>query len=494
MSFRRVKINRRTILRGMGLTGIGIALPSLDAMIDDHGVFHAVGRLKAQTPPKRMVVMHWPTGIYIDKFGGGFFYPSASANIQNALPEAFSGVSAYNVPSFDDLKSDINIVGGLTSSGVAVSVDAVHFNAQNTFTGLPVEGQLNANGQVLYPDGVGGPSFDQVVAQQIGGQTRFRSLVARLYKDLGKDNKLAVNGVWSWQDKRIASQGYSDPRELFNAMFTMSMGPGVDEAAKRKQSMLDFVKGDIDRLNKIVGVRDRATLDQHLTSIRELERQMSFMPVDPMSCGGSTNNYPSNIMDDAQSDVRSQALIQLLVTALSCDMTRVVFYSLGGDAQHEHNCSFIGLNYDNHTISHELGTSDATGIGACKRLAQWKLAQFGRMVRMLKSTNDGTAPILNNTAAVCTSDMSNGNGHWFMNLPVVVAGKVGNMQTGRAMWYACNGNATEEGYKTLQNACTRVPDYANQPISNLWLTMIRAMGATANSFGESTSTLSSLWL
>lgn len=477
---KRIKMNRRTVLRGLGLSGLSIALPPLEAMMNDRELFHAVGRAQEVAPPKRLVVTMFPTGIYHNGYGrGGFFFPDNVGTNWN-LTECLSGVPSYNIPGFDDLRNDINILGGLTNEYVNLPVGGnVHFNGQNILTGLPYVASRNSDGTYNYCVTAAGPSFDQVAAQQIGGMTKYRNLVVRLYSD--RD----TNAIWSWEGVSKPATAYSNPQTLMDEIFQVTDSGELEQVKRRKQSMLDFVKGDIDRWNKMLGVRDRATLDSHLTSIREIERSLNF---GSMTCDSPSLTVGTDIMQDAQADVRSQMLVELIALALKCDLTRVAFYCVGGEAQHTHAAPFIGINLENHLTTHL-----EAGVDAAKRLSQWKVAQFGRLVRALKNATEGSGTVLSNCAAVCTSDMENSHGHWFANLPVIVAGNAGGMQTGRFVWYSCNG-ANIEGRATTKVSCgADLNGHQNVPISNLWLTMLKAVGVNQNSFGESSGTLSGLW-
>ena len=59
----------------------------------------------------------------------------------------------------------------------------------------------------------------------------------------------------------------------------MTQAPAVNpsDIVSRRRSVLDFVKGDLGRLDRVLGSSDRQRLDAHLSGVRELERQLDLV-------------------------------------------------------------------------------------------------------------------------------------------------------------------------------------------------------------------------
>ena len=76
------------------------------------------------------------------------------------------------------------------------------------------------------------------------------------------------------------------------ATSTTQTGPTPEALAAiaRKKSVLDHVIGEIGGLQKRVGSVDRARLDNHLTSLREVERVATMAP--PTTATGATCMAP----------------------------------------------------------------------------------------------------------------------------------------------------------------------------------------------------------
>ena len=110
-------------------------------------------------------------------------------------------------------------------------------------------------------------SLDQFVAERIGTLTRFPSLT------------LAVNGgrSLSWTRTGVAIPPEGQASRVFNQLFLQG-SPAEVEAQVREldtgRSILDAVGEQAKDLQKDVGARDRARLDQYFSSVRDLEHRL----------------------------------------------------------------------------------------------------------------------------------------------------------------------------------------------------------------------------
>src|SRR4030095_7931761 len=109
-------------------------------------------------------------------------------------------------------------------------------------------------------------------------------------------------------------------------------------AAKRrlrqKQSVLDYVVGDLKSLRAGLGAGDRSKLDAHEASLREVERRLgaTLLPEAPRPARCVGMSPPAQGLDVTLED-NAPALVQLmfdfLAMALSCQLTRIVTFQFG---------------------------------------------------------------------------------------------------------------------------------------------------------------------
>lgn len=426
------QLNRRALLRG---AGVAVALPTLEAMLSDRGLLHAVAHAQAQQAPQRLVIFFFPNGLAsLDDWipsttGSGFAVKPAMAPL-----EPFR--DSLNVLSGIDLK-----VGGAGgghewgTSGFATCVD-------------------NS------PTGAGGPSMDQVAAQQLGDATRFRSLV------------VSDNCVPQPYDVNLSYISYSgasnpvppirDPKELFDKLFEgytpMPAGSQPSDLVARRRSVLDFVKSDLGRLNGVLGSGDRQRLDAHLTGVRELERQLDrsasaqaaacALPASPTLDGSKYSEEGENL------------LIDLTALALKCDLTRYASFmvSYGGASN--------GPAPNQHALTHDQNREATVPIVA------GQVAFFARLLSKLSDDTalEGSGTVLDNSLLYLGSELSGGSQHSNDNLPVVLAGKAGGqVVTGRHIAYPSGTLMKRMMLAMLQLGGVPVSEFAgtNQPLEGL---------------------------
>jgi hypothetical protein len=168
-------------------------------------------------------------------------------------------------------------------------------------------------------------------------------------------------------------------------------------------------------------------------------------------------------------------MLDLLVLAFQCDRTRVSTFVLGHTGLYTYY-EWLPAPFNTYSfhddISHGAQVTDpverSRRMDAYVAVSTWNIEQFAYLVRKLKEApeGDGSGSLLDNTVLVCTSEMSYGNGHYTDHLPVIVAGR--------------GGGAVSPG---------RHIEVTEQPIANLYVSMLNAVGVSTASFGNSTGAL-----
>ncbi|MFO0631254.1 MAG: DUF1552 domain-containing protein [Nannocystaceae bacterium] len=449
-------LSRRTLLRG---AGVGIALPVLEAMLDGRGLLHGTARAGGANPA-RMILFHWPQGLPVGwgAVDGGFWYPTSYGSGWTVTP----GLQ----PLADlGLVGDINVIDGLTYRQISNHVGS-HGHSVAYMTGYAALPESPGSAEPTTQ----GPSVDQVAAARIGGATKFRSITTGLY-DQGE-------GWWSWSDAGVRAPLELDPVLLYNRLFSdLELDPDAAlAAAARTKSVLDFVADDIGRLQGQLGSADRSRLDEHLTTIRELEKQLDFTP----SADCSLPPQPGAVAyGDGDCDAYAKLMIDLVVMALRCDLTRVAFVSLG-PSQNYRTFPHLGIPYTYHNICHSGGANGGPDIDAdggdrdalYRDIALWHMQILAYFLDRLRGA-DEASNLLTDAAFVASSEFSSGGLHYEEFVPAIVAGKLGGMATGNVMALPCS---FPEAWQT--------PPWCDQPgpksdvcINDLWTTALRAVGA-----------------
>jgi hypothetical protein len=300
-----------------------------------------------------------------------------------------------------------------------------------------------------------GPTIDQLIADVVGGQTRFRSL------ELGVQR--STNGL-----SHSASDAVNPPEASPAAVFERLFGAGFrapgettapDPRLALRRSVLDAVVGQSRRLRTRLGARDRERLDAHLDGIRAIETQIARLEADPPTLDACMRPAsPTEDFSDVDGRPRMRAIsnvmADLLAMALACDQTRVfsVMYS-----QPVNDVLFLDAPAGHHQLTHDE-PGDQPEVDRIVTAIHEDLAYF---LGALDRVAEGGATLLDHAGVLCTTDVSFGRTHSIENFPIVIAGSM------------CDSLVTGIHHRSAgDNAC------------KVSLTLMRAMGLPAAEFGS----------
>lgn len=422
-----MKLNRRTLLRGtVGGALVTVGLPPLEAFFDSHGVAYADGAI-----PRRFGLYYWGNGIHPER------WTPATIGRDWTPPDQLEPLAA--------LRDELTVVTGM--SVLTGNVIPHGSGPAGILTGSPaiVRGQEYT---------MAGPTVDQVIAQEIGGETRFRSLEVGVRPGPG----LSFNGPDS------VNPPESSPHALFTRVFgggfqAPGSEPRVDPKLRLRRSVLDGVMADSARLKQRLGAGDQRRLDQHLDGVRELEKRLARLEESPASLAACAVppepalDYPAVDGRQPLSDV-SRAIADVLVMALACDQTRVFSSFFSAPIN---NLLFPGASAGHHQLTHDE-PGDQPAVNAIVKQIMVELAYF---LEKLRAVQEGDRTLLDNCVVLCTSDVSFPREHRLDEYPVLLAGTA--------------SGALQKGL--------HVRSTTGDNVSKVILTLLRAMGVRRAEWG-----------
>jgi hypothetical protein len=424
-------VNRRKFLVG---AGAAVALPFLESL--------APRRASAQAAaPKRFLAFYVPNGIHMPAWT-----PSASGASWELTP-----ILAALAP----VKGQLNVITGLANR--PAQPDGAGDHAGGTSGFLTARHALKTEGTDIRL----GISVDQVIAGALAGRTPFPSL--QLGSDGGGSTGNCDSGYACAYTRNISWAGPStplaketSPQAVFDRLFAgRDPGESAESTRRRKQfrlSVLDAVREDARRLSPALGRTDRAKLDEYLTGVRELEQRVQAIDEAP-ACQG--------VRPATSSDFRArvQAMNDLMVTALACDLTRVITFMMGNAGSNRVH-DFLGIRDGHHQLSHHENNPE--NHRQLQAIATWEVEQLAYLLGRMHAVREGERSLLENSLVFFSSEIEDGNAHRHVNLPVVLAGAAGGaFPTGRHVRLA-----------------------REQPIANLFVTILQAMGLAETRFGD----------
>lgn len=440
---------RRAFLRGLGTT---LALPLLDSMVP---AFAAPARSAAK-PTVRLGFVYVPNGIIMDRWtpsaaGTGFEYTPA-------------------MKALEPFRDRINILSGLAQVNGNALGDGAGDHARAGATWLTGVHPKKTGGADIHA----GISADQVAARELGKATQLSSLEIGLEQPQLAGNcdsgySCAYTNTISWRNATTPLPMEVNPRAVFERLF--GDGDTTDPAArltalKEQRSILDYVSGDLDRLESNLGANDRGKLSQYLDAVRDIERRIQRAEEQNATLKVPTMEKPTGIPDDFEEHAR--LMMDMMVIAWQTDMTRVVSFMMAREGSNR-SYRAIGISDGHHSCTHHM--NDPVKIEKTAKINEYHVRTFAYLLDKLSKTPDGEGTLLDHVVMVYGSSISDGNAHTHVNLPLaLVGGAAGQIKGGRHIIYP-----------------------KETPMTNLLLSMLDKTGIPApEKLGDSTGRLNRL--
>ncbi len=429
-------ISRRLLLQS---TGIALGLPLLESMLP----------AAPAAAPRRMICIGVPFGFE---------------------PSAFVPVTAgrgYELPShlapLADFRDDFTIISGLShpnTGGGGHKAEAV------MLTGAPYPDYSHNLKNTI--------SVDQAFATKYRGETRYESLALTTQ---GQSLSVTANGV--------SIPAIGQPSAVFKKLFLAATPAEMDAEMRRideGRSMLDFVGDRAKSLNRQISSADRQRVEEYFESVRDVERQLKMTREwvnrpKPKPIG----TEPKDIADNQQQKAKFQLMIDMIHLALVTDSTRAV------------SLMTFGMHHD---LSHH--GKEPKKLAACRQVEAELIQAFAGLLGKLKHAKEGGSTLLDSTMVMMTSNLRDGNTHWTYNLPVLLAG--GGFRHGQHL--AFNRPYLEEVKQELTppadgrkvNPEKKIPLMGRdqQPLCNLYTSMLQKGGVEIERFGTATGPLEGL--
>jgi hypothetical protein len=426
---RRLTVPRRWFLGGAAAV---VALPFFESLAPREA------RGQAAAAPKRFLGYFAPNGFDMEDFR-----PVGSPGALTLGPM---------MASLEPFKSHLLVLGGL----------------QNTKQDRPLGdhsggvGSLLTNHTVVYDtEKMGGPSIDQVIADQIGTTTKLKSL--ELAGEQGATEGSCDSGYRCSVGNHISFDKTGTPLpkiyntgQVFDRLFEgFDPDASAADVARRNQyrkSVLDAVLAQATELKGKLNATDAIKMEEYLAAVRDVERRIE------LASGGSCTP-PTKEDGDLSDQQRHEVLNDLIALAFQCDITRVSTL-MWGNMTSNRNYASIGASGGHHDISHHGGGQG--NIDKLKIIGKWEMDRLAHLLGKLKALPDSDGrTVLDNTLMFYSSDISDGDSHNHDDMPVILAGGGADFTMNRYVTYP------EEPH-----------------FGDLFISLANAYGATIDKFGE----------
>ncbi len=422
------QVSRRTFLRA---GGVALALPSLEAMTKT--TYGASAGQNGQSRQRALLAID-AGSIYAP-----FLFPERAGR-------DYEPTSLLRI--LEDVREDFTVISGVSHPHVGGG----HFGEKCLLTGA-VEPMSSGFKNTV--------SIDQLAAERIGLDTRFSSLV------LNTVPRCTRSISWAPYGTNIPALGGA--RAVYSKLFLNGTKESIQEEIRRLEagkSILDRVGGGAKQLRGNLSAADRQRLDQYLAAVRDVEKQLAKQQAWADRPKPQVD-LPIPAENNVHTDLvgHTKTMLDVVHLALQTDSTRVI--SLVASIDGRAPMSLPGVTMGWHDLDHHGGNEE--------KLKQLKISYsaifeaYRDFFVKLKNTNEQSGSLLDRTTVLVTSGLGNASNHSNRNLPTLLVG--GGFRHGQHLAFDRKNN---------------------DPLANLYLSMLHRLGVEVDSFATSTGTMRGL--
>ena len=366
-------------------------------------------------PPKRIIFINSCLGFYKP-----YFYPKKRGDLSTS--DYLKGMKT---------KEKMTVFQNLFHPGMETSN---HDSEKSFLTGTPSPES---------PTFVNGMSLDQVLARQMGGDTRFPFLNFSIY-DRGW-------GI-SWNDRGSAIPPMHDEQKIFQMLFEKEDLKAKKQQLQNDQNILDCLRRDLAQLRKQGA--NAGKLESYQAVIAELETQLNH---EKFWLNTSKPKVPKSLSDDQEFvfSTKIRNLFELAKLAFRTDSTRVITLSMDWISG---AIKVPGATGAWHTLSHHANKPNI--IAQLSKIEIDTLKHFNRFLFEMDQIKDGEGTLLDHTTVVMGSNFGDASNHTCDFLPMIVAG----------------GGYKHQTHTVLEK---------QTPLCNLYLELLHKHNIDVGSFGSS---------
>ncbi|MDB4671861.1 DUF1552 domain-containing protein [Pirellulaceae bacterium] len=422
-------LQRRHFLRG---TGALIALPALESV--GFRRFASTATSNPVAPPKRSVFLGIGFGVTKETW-----YPDINqTGTDYQLSEGLAPLARH--------QADIAVVQGCSNQ----FTNEAHWGSTFWLTGAnrySVPGQNMANSI----------SVDQIIAKQLGTDTRFSSIQLNGSDLQGHGPGLSL--AWDQRGKPVAGQ--DDPVQVFHKLFSADNMPLEQRQAAiaENRSVLDAVLSQAKSVQRGLSKTDTGKLDEYFQGIRDIETRLKkdedWLEIPKVKAP----------LEEPSPGLKGKAEIEivqdLIIAALQTDSTRSLTYRMPGQSL----LQSLDVKPSAHNVSHY---SPGARMDASKLRDKTHSQLLARFIDKLKAAKeaDGSS-LFDHTAVAFGSNIS--SIHYLTNCPTILTGGGAKLKLGQHLVLP-----------------------KNTPLCNVWLTMLQGMGIDTLRHGDSTGVVKEL--
>jgi hypothetical protein len=298
-----------------------------------------------------------------------------------------------------------------------------------------------------------GPSIDQELKTFFQSRDETRTRFGSLELGVAVPDRADPWTRWSYAGPNKPVAPIDDPYQLFEKLY------GRPKDKETLKSIFDDLREDFRKVSSQLSSEDKKLLDDHLTYVREMERDLQSAEKQKLS-HPMPELDPGVVLENDNIPRISKMQIDLLVNSFVNDMARVAtlqYTNSVGQAK----MRWLGIEEGHHSLSHDPDLNEVSQEKLTK-INVWFCEQMAYLAQKLSDTKepDGRGNLLDNTLVIWTNELGKGNSHTLKDIPFVLVGNGAGFRMGRSLKFD----------KVAHN--------------RLWLALANAMGHSITTFGN----------
>ena len=249
-----------------------------------------------------------------------------------------------------------------------------------------------------------------------------------------------------------------NPYQMFDKLY------GQTKNRAMLASVLDGLTEDFHKVEQMISVEDRRILQDHVTMVREIEKELQAekeLQSRKGDIGHAVPKLAPNVEeqnDNIPQITRMQ--MDLMVNSFAAVFARIASFQITNSVGSP-KMNWLGIDEGHHQLSHEPDTNE-TAYEKLIKINTWYCEQVAYLAKRLAETPEpgGEGTMLDNTTLVWTNELGKGNSHTRDNIPFVMVGGGLGFKMGQAL------------------------DFGKVPHNRLLLNFCEAMGYPEKSFGN----------
>lgn len=387
---------RRQLLRSLGISGA--SLPFLSALPSFAGE-------QVLGPKKRIIFMFSPNGTVPAKF-----WPGPDGRLDQS--PILSPLAPFQKQT-TVLKGISNRVGGdgdRHMRGMSCLLTGARLHPGNI--------QGGSDSPAGWASGI---SIDQEIKNFLQQDPKTRTRFGSLEVGVAVPDRADPWTRMSYAGSNQPLAPLDDPYQMLDKLY------GQSQDRETYASILDSLNDDLKSVSRTLSEEDRGLLDQHISLVRDLEKEMKAAGKSEELVHPEPELDPNIELVNDNTPQLARMQMDLLVNAMANDLARVgtlQFMRSVGQAR----MNWLGVKEGHHSLSHEPDKNE-DAQAKLEKINLWFAQQLAYLAQRLHDTPEsgGHGTMLDHTTIVWVNELGKGNSHTLHDLPIVmVGGQAGN--------------------------------------------------------------------